>query len=135
MGGRLLKKHTRPGSEPAILVVDDDASVLEFARRTLDQEGYRVTTARSAEEALAVVSHPEAGVEVLVTDISMPRVTGLQLARQVRHVTPETKIVFMSGVHDLRSRTEGDAWIQKPFTPNELLERVHSVLETEAKAG
>jgi two-component system cell cycle sensor histidine kinase/response regulator CckA len=131
----LVEKHARLGSEGAILVVDDDGSVLEFARRTLDLEGYRVTTARSAEEAVAILSHAENDVDVLVTDISMPNVTGLQLARHVRRLAPATKIVFMSGGHDRRSRTEGDAWVQKPFTPDELLERLQSVLQTEAKAG
>lgn len=129
------EEQTRFGSERAVLVVDDDASVLDLARRSLDQEGYRVTTALSADQALAVLSHPGADVDVLVTDISMPKVTGLQLAREVRRIEPATKIVFMSGTHDTRSRTEGDAWVQKPFTPDELLERVHSVLETGAKAG
>ena len=78
-----------------VLVVDDDASVLRLLRQMLEAAGYEVTSAASGDEALALAA--SARFDLLVTDLSMPMMTGLDLAAAVRELFPEIPVLFVSG--------------------------------------
>jgi PAS domain S-box-containing protein len=112
-----------------VLVVEDQDPVRRQAVRILDAHGYAVRDAASADEALAAWEP----VDVLVTDVVMPGMSGQQLAEHARERTPGLRVVFMSGhtddvlVHE-GARQRDLAFVQKPFTRDSLLRAVEEAL-------
>ena len=80
-----------------ILLVDDESVDLYVMQRSLEKAGYRVFAAEHAEQALAELLAHASEIDMLVTDISLPGKTGLELARDCLRVSPELKILFVSG--------------------------------------
>jgi len=123
------------GSE-TILVVEDEAHVRAVACRVLRQQGYRVIEAEGPEEALALIdTHLMPSIDLMLTDLVMPKLGGRALAERVRALLPNVRVVFMSGYTDdavFRSNAGSGlgAFIQKPFTASDLLRMVRSVLDT-----
>jgi DNA-binding NarL/FixJ family response regulator len=116
-----------------LLVVDDEPNLLRAVAACLKAEDYEVTTARSAREALLHLA--EAVPDLIVSDIRMPGMDGYKLARQLRG-SPRTAlvpIVFLSARDETSDRIEGfragiDAYITKPFEPDELIAVVNGIL-------
>ena len=120
------------GSE-TLLVVEDDAHLLDVLRRQLGALGYRLIDARSADDALdAVLAHPER-IDLMVTDLVMPGTDGRGLARQLAVLRPETRVLFMSGYSEhLAARTglaPDDHFLAKPFTTARLSMAIRRALE------
>lgn len=117
-----------------LLVVDDDASLLMAVSETLRAEGYVVVTARRGAEALVRVV--ERTPDLIISDIRMPGMDGYQLARNLRS-TPHTRlipVVFLTAKDEIADRIAGfrsgvDAYVTKPFEPEELLAIVAGILE------
>ena len=114
-----------------ILLVENQADVRLYAAEVLRESGYRVLEAASGEEALARGEGQT--VDLLLTDVVMPKMNGWQLAEEVRLRRPETKVLFMSGYsEDMLARQSeglrGAALIQKPFAPGALIEKVREAL-------
>lgn len=107
------------------LVVDDEPGMVQLASRTLERQGWRVIQARDGGEANAIArSMP---IDLLVTDVQMPVMTGNELAAAVRPLMPALKILYVTGFADalFESRAalpEGEAFLEKPYTPRGLLE-------------
>ena len=123
----------------SILVVDDAAVVRRLAFRLLAEAGYRVFEAGSAAEALEVLNMASGHVELVLVDVVMPEVNGVDLARMVLEVAPAAQIVFMSAFPAEILVREGlrDVQVQflaKPFTREELLSIVARSL-MEARTG
>ena len=112
---------------PAVLLVDDDQSVLELVAHTLQARGYRVIEAGDAEEALQAAAQYKGPIPLLLTDIAMPNVNGLELARRIRLDRPETRIVYITAYADVFD-VRGYLVIPKPFTPDQLLTTVKQAL-------
>ncbi len=116
-----------------LLVVDDEVNLLRAVAAMLRAEGYEVTTARSAREALTHVARSVP--DLVVSDIRMPGMDGYQLARSLRD-SPRTSlvpIVFLTAKGGTEDRVEGfrtgvDAYLTKPFEPEELLAVIRSIL-------
>jgi DNA-binding NarL/FixJ family response regulator len=116
-----------------LLVVDDEPNLLRAVAGTLRAEGYEVTTARGGAEALARVL--ESVPDLIVSDIRMPGMSGYALARQLRS-SPQTDlipIVFLTAKDETGDRVEGfragvDAYITKPFEPDELIAVIAGIL-------
>ena len=106
---------------PAILVVEDDDEVRQVISDTLMSRGFRVRTAATASEALAIVE--EQNFDLVVADIRLPGgLDGLQMAQQVRSRHPLLKCLFISGQGDpIVCDPELDDFVAKPFRPVELL--------------
>jgi PAS domain S-box-containing protein len=118
--------------EGLVLLVEDDAIVRRTTQRVLAQAGYRVISAGDGQEALALLASVGGIVDVVVTDVVMPRLDGAELGRQIRARTPETPIVYMSGhVGDIVGRfnltQERTTFLQKPFSADTLLAAVARV--------
>jgi CheY-like chemotaxis protein len=120
-----------------ILLVEDDETVRRAARRILERAGYRVHEARDGSEALALARTDAHGhalhVDLVLTDIVMPEMSGPELADRLRAVRPDVPVLFMSGYTDdavLRQQLEkpGVGFVQKPFTPEELTRKVREAL-------
>jgi len=119
------------GSE-TILLVEDEETLANLARRVLLKQGYRVLTASSGAAAREVAAeHP--GIDLLLTDVVMPGMSGRDLADELQRRFPGLKVLFMSGYTDDAIVHQGFldpglAFLQKPFTPDGLARKVREVL-------
>lgn len=122
-----------------ILLVEDEPSVLEVAQYTLQQLGYTVLACGGAGEALRVFREHEDEIDLLVTDVVMPRMNGKDLAARIQSIRPETLVLFTSGFSE-RILTEqgvvqGDLhFLSKPYRPLELASKVRAALNAGAHA-
>ncbi|MFT5991477.1 MAG: two-component system cell cycle sensor histidine kinase/response regulator CckA [Bradymonadia bacterium] len=113
-----------PGMGQLILLVEDEEIVRKVLHETLTTHGYRVIAAVDGVDALEKFSEHGVEIELILTDLVMPRMNGRELADQVRKAKPETKIMFMSGyVEDVVS-PDDDRILSKPFSSTELLDRI-----------
>ncbi len=126
---------TGPGPEPdVILLVEDEDAVRGLAREVLEESGFRVLEAHDGDEALAIVAR-ETVIDLMVTDVIMPRMNGRELADRVRLVRPDLAVVFTSGYpgDSLLERRRGEdpvIFMAKPYSPFDLAERVRQVLDS-----
>lgn len=128
--------HELGGGE-SILLVDDEPSLLEMASETLQQLGYEVVACPSAEDALRVLEASPTGVDLLVTDVVMPRMNGKELAARVRALHPSVAVLFTSGygqsvVATRGGQPEGVHFVDKPYRLTELAAKVREVLDSRA---
>jgi hypothetical protein len=117
-----------------VLVVDDQALVMAVAAQTLEEHGYRVLRASDGISALDLARRADDRVDLLLTDVVMPRVSGTTLAAQLRERIPGLKVLYMSGYIDdeglrLGVSRGGDGFLAKPFTPVQLARMVRQVLD------
>jgi len=112
----------------SILVVDDESLILTMAEMILTEFGYRVLTAGSGQKALALLSREDTNVDLLITDLVMPAMSGRELVERVRQLLPTAKILCMSGYVMPSERQTGIGYLQKPFTSRELLAKVKQLL-------
>lgn len=119
---------------PKVLVVDDDPHVLHYVQTTLEQAGYRVEAASSAADALASYQAAEAEpFRLVLSDVVMPHVTGVDLAKRLLGQDADANVIFMSGqvpagsLHDYFQGRQIDL-LQKPFRPERLLGVVRAAL-------
>ena len=118
-----------PRGTATVLVVDDEASIRDVVKRALAHHGYEVLTARDGAEAVSTfVDHDD--VDLLVTDLAMPIMDGVETVRALRHLSPDLPVVAASGIVDRARAIEldelgVDTVLAKPFTTAQLLEAVH----------
>ncbi|HEX6307275.1 MAG TPA: PAS domain S-box protein [Longimicrobiales bacterium] len=123
----------RAGGEiGTVLLVEDDEAVRSLARRTLEGKGYSVVEAADGEEALRI-ARAGGEIDVVVTDLTMPRLNGEELALRIRETQPDAGIVLMSGFseHSLvrEGRIEENGYfLEKPFTPAALVDVVRAAM-------
>lgn len=123
-----------PGGSETILLVEDDAGVRALLRQVLSPLGYTLLEAENGQEALRLLADYPDPIQMLLTDVVMPGISGKTLAEEVSRARSEVKTLFMSGYtdeaisqHDILD--SGVAFIQKPFSPIALAVKVRSVLE------
>jgi signal transduction histidine kinase/ActR/RegA family two-component response regulator len=118
-----------------ILMVDDEDLLLTMGKTILSTYGYRVLTANGGQKALDVLSRKDSKVELVITDLVMPAMSGRELVEHIRQVSPSMRIICTSGyVWPAGQETDG-AYLQKPFTSQELLLKVKQALNAEPAAG
>jgi len=120
------------GSE-TILLVEDEKMVRDIALKILRNYGYTVLCAGDGEEALHICRHHQEPVQLMLTDVVMPGMSGRELAKRLEELHPEMKVLFMSGYTDNAIvhnglLDKGIAFIPKPFTPVDLARKVREVL-------
>jgi CheY-like chemotaxis protein len=126
------------GQSETILVVEDDKALRELTAKLLRDGGYRVIEAKDGEGALRIMATPEAGIDLLLTDVIMPEKSGPELVKQVEKGHPKTGFVFMLGYSDDMVKRHGllmqeDSFLEKPFTKRSLLRKVYSTLHRESE--
>ena len=119
---------------PHLLLVDDDRRIRDLLSRFLGNEGYRVTTAKSAADARAKLTGLH--FDLLILDVMMPGETGFDLARSIR-ISSAVPIIMLTARHEAESRIEGlqigaDDYVAKPFEPRELVLRIANILKRAA---
>ena len=127
----------RAGWETVLLVEDEDA-VRALAREVLRRHGYVVLEARHGVDALRVAERHPDDIHLLITDVVMPHMSGREVAARLGTVRPKMKVLFMSGYTDHalmhRELTPGEAFLQKPFTPEVFARKVRHVLDSRTGA-
>ena len=146
--------HTRPDTETAapvtdvsglrghetVLVVEDHEALRRLAADVLRSHGYQVLVADHGTDAIALVESRGGGVDLLLTDVIMPRMSGRDVANALRQIVPDLGVLFMSGYTQTAIVQDGALeaglhFLAKPFTPAELLARVREVLAARAAHG
>jgi DNA-binding response OmpR family regulator len=108
-----------------ILLVDDEPTIRNITRIVLENEGYLILTAADGEEALLLSRTFPGAIHLLLTDVEMPRLNGLQLRERLREERPATRVLLMSGKVGMAAE---QAFLPKPFGPDVLKERVRQML-------
>ncbi len=123
-----------PGGNETILLVEDDEAVRQLARASLETYGYTVLAAADAAQALRLVEERHGQIDLLVTDVVMPQMSGRELVEQLRQRFPTLKVLYVSGYTDdvilrLGLAQAEVTFLQKPFTPTTLARKVRDVLD------
>ena len=113
-----------------ILVVDDDPAIRIFMRVALERAGYSVLVASNGEDGLQVFRQHQDRIVLLLTDVTMPRMNGFDLADHVLESDSQVAVVFISG--NVPNADRGFGCIAKPFKPDELISRVQEAIEERA---
>jgi signal transduction histidine kinase/ActR/RegA family two-component response regulator len=132
-----VPKAATPRGRETILVVEDEEVVRRLTRVVLEERGYTVVEAADGVEALSFLANGTRGVQLVVSDIVMPRMSGRDFARELHRRHPGLPVIFMSGhpgpdVADRRLIEEGAPFLQKPFPPEELTRSVRELLDRAA---
>jgi CheY-like chemotaxis protein len=119
-----------------ILVVDDEDTVRSFAAEILCRLGYQVLCASSGMDALALASQPDQRIDLLLSDVEMPEMTGPELVEVMEYLVPDLKVLYISGFSSdpqLQEWAEARrAFLQKPFSSAQLSQKVWEVLSLPA---
>jgi CheY-like chemotaxis protein len=121
------------GHNETILVVEDAEAIRKMVCAMLGQSGYRCLDAADGEEALQLVQAAPDSIDLVLTDVVMPRLGGAELARRISRLRPQLRIVFMSGYTEdpvVRSIERSPSiFLPKPFTAAALMEKVRAALD------
>ena len=136
-GAKISDLSTHGGT---VLVVDDEETVRSVARSTLELQGYRVLVADDGHEGVEIFRHHEEEIEVIVLDMTMPRMDGAEALFAIRQISRDVPVVLTSGYseQDTMNRCAGlaaVAFIQKPFTAFELMSKVREASRRRVEAG
>jgi signal transduction histidine kinase/ActR/RegA family two-component response regulator len=125
-------KKVRGGRE-TVLLVEDEADVRTLTCEFLKSAGYQVLTAADGEEGLSIGEKFRDEIDVVVSDVVMPRMRGPEMAKRLRRILPDLKVVYISGYTEEFSEgtslLEDASFLQKPFSRDELLRKIHDALK------
>jgi two-component system, cell cycle sensor histidine kinase and response regulator CckA len=125
---------TRQRGTETVLLVEDDPQVRTLTLTILRRHGYQVLQAASGDDALAQSERHQGPIQLLLTDVIMPRMSGRELAERIAELRPDTRILFMSGYTDDAIVHHGVlssemSFVQKPILPGPLLAKIREVLD------
>jgi PAS domain S-box-containing protein len=136
--GKIPQRRVEPVAPPTgtgrILIVDDEPSLLKLGRKLLERVGYAVTSTTDPADALALVAADPAAVDLVVTDLAMPQMSGERLATEIHKIAPDTPIILCTGfsrqsVGSLSLETGIRAVVMKPYDRAELATAVKKALD------
>jgi two-component system, NtrC family, C4-dicarboxylate transport response regulator DctD len=116
-----------------IMIVDDNRDIREFARRFLEAAGYDAITAVDGEQGLRLYQQQRAGIVLLLTDVVMPNMGGLELVDRVLEIDSQLPVLLMSG--DDWSPYRGLDCLAKPFAPANLIDKVRRALNAKTRSA
>jgi two-component system, cell cycle sensor histidine kinase and response regulator CckA len=128
------------GGKETILLVEDEEALCEFAAKVLEGYGYKVLKCKNGEDALRIEQQYKEPIDLLLTDVVMPKVSGREVSERLNLLRPKMKVMYMSGYTDdaiVRHGIleAGASFLQKPFTPDSLARKVREVLDSGHSAG
>jgi PAS domain S-box-containing protein len=135
-----LERAPAGGEGETVLVVEDAEAVMRLTERILRGAGYRVLCAVNGDDALQTFGRTGEKIDLLITDVVMPRMSGRQLADRMREVHPHLRVMYMSGYTDDAIVHHGvfgpdTQFLSKPFVPSELRSRVRAILDGPGRKG
>jgi two-component system, cell cycle sensor histidine kinase and response regulator CckA len=133
-GHREVERQRSPGGIETILVVEDQDAVRNVVALMLESNGYAVHAAAYPADALRLVQHDETQIDLLLTDLVMPGLSGRDLAAQIREHRPELRVLYMSGYPEHASTrngtlSNGSAYLEKPFSESQLAQAIRAALD------
>jgi CheY-like chemotaxis protein len=114
-----------------VLLVEDDAQVRIMTRRSLETAGYQVIEASDGQEALQLATAHRSTIDLVLTDVVMPKMGGPELVRLLRSTGAAPAVIYMSG-YTTDEVLDDEVLITKPYVESELLEKVREVLAQDA---
>ncbi|MBC2694978.1 MAG: response regulator [Desulfobacteraceae bacterium] len=131
------KKQTpvdNPGGSETVLIVEDDDNLRKFAQKALRQHGYKLLVAENGEDALKVCKEYDGQIDLMITDVVMPKMSGREVADRLQPFYPQMKVIYMSGYTDNAIVHHGVLepglnFLEKPFTPKGLARKVRETLD------
>lgn len=125
--------HADGGTE-TILVAEDDAALRRMTTRMLERGGYRVLAAQDGAEAMAIFDQHQSEIDLVFVDMVMPKASGMDILRHVRHHRDKTPVLLSSGYateipHDLAADTSAVHVIQKPYETHKLYQTLRAMLD------
>ncbi len=123
--------------QPAVLIVDDNEFFLKMQKLLLERSGLTVLTAHDGLEGLDILLSAER-IDAVVTDLMMPRLSGLELCRKIRERSPGLPVILVTGAEDKECAEQPqifgfDAALTKPFDPRELISLISRLLSDAAR--
>jgi len=129
-----VAEDTTPGGTETVLFAEDEYMVREIGVETLRELGYKVYPAANGPEALLFATTFKGTIDILVTDVIMPQMSGRELADHVIKIRPKTKLLYTSGytesiISEHGVLDSGISLLQKPYSPKALAHRVRDILD------
>ncbi|MBC2695308.1 MAG: response regulator [Desulfobacteraceae bacterium] len=123
-----------PGGSETVLIVEDDDSLRNFAQKALRQLGYKLLVAENGEDALKVCKEHDGQIDLMITDVVMPKMGGREAVERLQPLYPRMKVIYMSGYTDNAIVRHGVLapglnFLEKPFTPKKLACKVRETLD------
>jgi CheY-like chemotaxis protein len=123
-----------PRGAERILLVDDEEAVVETVKQILDRLGYRVVPRTSSLEALETFRKDPEGFDLVITDLTMPRMTGVEFTKELKRLRPDIPIILCTGYSELMGEEEAKAmgireFFKKPIRAQKMLEKIRHVLD------
>ncbi|RLC26552.1 MAG: hybrid sensor histidine kinase/response regulator, partial [Deltaproteobacteria bacterium] len=123
-----------PGGSETVLIVEDNDLLRNFAQKALQGYGYRVLDAENGEDALMLCKEHDGQIDLMITDVVMPKMGGREAAKRLQPLNPQMKVIYMSGYTDNAIVHHGVLepglhFLEKPFTPKGLVCKVRKVLD------
>jgi DNA-binding NtrC family response regulator len=120
--------------DETILLVEDEISILDLTKSMIENFGYKVFRASTPIEAISIASESKNDIHLLITDVVMPDINGLELSRKILSLHPGLKCIFMSGypqntIHKHSGFDGGINFIQKPFSMKDIAFKIREVLD------
>ncbi|MFA6434164.1 MAG: response regulator [Elusimicrobiales bacterium] len=112
-----------------ILIVDDEDAVRIVSRRFLIAEGYSVIEARTPDEAIAICARYKEPIDLLLSDIILPEISGQELFKRIATLRPKIKVLLMSGYMDDALLNVDSPFLQKPFSGEALIRKIRETLD------
>jgi DNA-binding response OmpR family regulator len=140
-GGRVVEPQpVRQGGTETILLVDDEDAVREVLARGLEEQGYRLLEASDGAHALEILKQTPDAINLVVTDVAMPGMNGLELARRAIELRGFLPFVFVSGqprevVSEMGQLQEEHTLLEKPFSPDVLAACIRAVLDQQTASA
>jgi PAS domain S-box-containing protein len=127
-------RRSLPGGQETLLLVEDESAVRSSARRLLERHGYTVLEARHGADALRIVEEGVTPIDLVLTDLVMPEMGGVEMVERLRARQPALKVLFMSGYTEKAITTEGvmpprTGFVEKPFSVEQLMRRLREILD------
>lgn len=122
------------GNKELVLIVEDDPSISDLSGKMIQKMGYRVMLAESADKAIVMIEDEGLRPELVISDVVMPGLSGLELAAIIRYKHPDMKVILMSGYTEQVIMKHGEMdpnipFLHKPFTRQELQDRITQVMQ------
>jgi two-component system, cell cycle sensor histidine kinase and response regulator CckA len=128
---------TTGGTETLLLIEDEDA-LIEIVRLLLESKGYKVYTAQDGNDAIKVYKQHKKEIDIVLTDMGLPGMTGTDVHKKLRDIDPNVSVIFASGFFEPHVKSElykagAKGFIQKPYSPDEVLRKLREVLDEREK--
>jgi DNA-binding response OmpR family regulator len=131
------KQKTDNQQRGTVLFADDEPLLRELGETILTQAGYKVLTAPDSDALKSLLTEYSGAIDLLLTDVNMPGITGPELAALVRGNRPDIRVLYMSGwaADEIKNLDPDAVFLQKPFSPSELTAKVAEVMSQASGFG